>query len=208
MKLLPFGEGALFVELEQRIAPEIAARAAAIADSWEGRGAGTAISAYASVVLRFDPLVLEASEAERMARAAMTDADTVTKMPTSREVRIPTRYDGPDLAEVAELSSLGVDEVVAIHAAGRYRAYFLGFMPGWAYLGPLDPRLHAPRRPVPRARVPAGSVAVIGGQTGIYPYDSPGGWRLIGRTDVKLFDAAADRPSLINPGDTVRFVPS
>lgn len=208
MKLLPFGEAALFVELEQRIAIDVAARAAAIADSWERRGAGTAIPAYASVVLRFDPLALDASEAERIAREVLQDADTGTAGSIPREVRIPTRYDGPDLAEVAELSSLDPAEVVAIHAAGRYRAYFVGFMPGWAYLGPLDGRLRAPRRPVPRARVPAGSVAVIDGQTGVYPYDSPGGWRLIGRTDIKLFDPGADPPSLIRPGDTVRFVPS
>ena len=208
MKLLPFGEAALFVELEQRIAIDVAARAAAIADAWERRGAGTAIPAYASVVLRFDPLALDASEAERIAREALQDADTGTAGSIPREVRIPTRYDGPDLAEVAELSSLDPAEVVAIHAAGRYRAYFVGFMPGWAYLGPLDPRIHAPRLLAPRARVPAGSVAVIDGQTGVYPYDSPGGWRLIGRTDIKLFDPGADPPSLIRPGDTVRFVPS
>ncbi|MBI3521765.1 MAG: 5-oxoprolinase subunit PxpB [Chloroflexi bacterium] len=208
MKLLPFGEAALFVELEQGIAVDVAARAAAIAESWERRGAGTAIPAYASVVLRFDPLALDRGEAERIAREAVKDVESGRAASITREVTIATRYDGPDLAEVAELSALRVDEVVAIHSAARYRAYFVGWLPGWAYLGPLDPRIRAPRRPTPRQRVPAGSVAVIDGQTGIYPYDAPGGWRLIGRTDARLFDPGADQPSLIRTGDTVRFVPT
>jgi KipI family sensor histidine kinase inhibitor len=207
VRIVPFGEAALLVELEQRIAPEIAARASAIADAWEASGGGTAIPAYASVVLRYDPLAIAPDEAERRARAAVEGAAPAAATSAGREVVIPTIYDGPDLASVAERSKVSVDEVIAIHSGGTYRAYFLGFMPGWAYLGPLDPRIVAPRRAAPRARVPARSVAVIDGQTGVYPFASPGGWQLIGRTELELFDATATPPARIAAGDTVRFVP-
>jgi KipI family sensor histidine kinase inhibitor len=123
-----------------------------------------------------------------------------------RLVEIPTHYDGPDLLETAERSRLSVDELVALHIGREYRAFFVGFLPGFAYCGVLDPRIVAPRLLSPRARVPAGSVAVADGQTSIYPFDSPGGWRLIGRTDVRVFDSANQPPVLIRPGDRVRFV--
>jgi len=123
-----------------------------------------------------------------------------------REVDIPTYYDGPDLLETAERSTLSVDGLVALHSGRTYRAFFLGFLPGFAYCGVLDPRIVAPRLDRPRQRVPAGSVAIADGQTSVYPFDSPGGWRLIGRTDVSLFDATKDPPVRIRPGDRVRFV--
>ena len=125
---------------------------------------------------------------------------------SGREVEIPTHYDGPDLVETAERSELPVDELIALHSGRVYRAFFLGFLPGFAYCGVLDPRIVAPRLMSPRERVPAGSVAVAEGQTSIYPFDSPGGWRLIGRTDVRVFDSAKEPPVLIRPGDRVRFV--
>ncbi len=125
---------------------------------------------------------------------------------SGREVEIPTHYDGPDLVETAERSKLPVDELIALHSGRVYRAFFLGFLPGFAYCGVLDPRIVAPRLVSPRERVPAGSVAVADGQTSIYPFDSPGGWRLIGRTDVRVFDSAKEPPVLIRPGDRVRFV--
>lgn len=121
-------------------------------------------------------------------------------------IEIPTRYDGPDLLETAERSHLTVHELVAIHASREYRAFFLGFLPGFAYCGVLDPRIVAPRLQRPRERVVAGSVAIADGQTSVYPFDSPGGWRLIGRTDVRIFDPMRDSPALIRPGDRVRFV--
>lgn len=123
-----------------------------------------------------------------------------------RVVEIPTYYDGPDLVETAERSELSVDDLVGLHTGRAYRAFFLGFLPGFAYCGVLDPRIVAPRFLRPRERVPSGSVAVADGQTSIYPFDSPGGWRLIGRTDVRMFDRTKDPPALIRPGDRVRFV--
>ena len=123
-----------------------------------------------------------------------------------REVEIPTHYDGPDLLETAERSKLSPAALVALHSGRAYRAFFLGFLPGFAYCGVLDPRIVAPRLVRPRERVPAGSVAIADGQTSIYPFDSPGGWRLIGRTDVPIFDSTRESPTLIRPGDRVRFV--
>ena len=124
-----------------------------------------------------------------------------------REVEVPVVYDGEDLAEVARLTGLGVDEVIAAHTETPWRAAFGGFAPGFVYLVGGDPRLRVPRLASPRTRVPAGSVALADEFSGVYPTSSPGGWRLIGRTDVALFDPAMSPPALIAPGDTVRFVP-
>jgi KipI family sensor histidine kinase inhibitor len=119
-------------------------------------------------------------------------------------VEVPVVYDGPDLAEVARLADS--EDVVALHTAPEYTVGFVGFAPGFAYLLGGDERLFVPRLDAPRERVPAGSVAVAGPYSAVYPRASPGGWRLIGRTDLTLFDAARDRPALLEPGDRVRFV--
>lgn len=127
----------------------------------------------------------------------------------SRRIEIPVHYggtDGRDLDEVARHAGLAPEEVVRLHRAGEYTVYFLGFLPGFAYLGGMDERLATPRRKEPRLAVPAGSVGIGGEQTGIYPSVSPGGWQLIGRTSLQLFDPARKPPSLLLPGDTVRFV--
>ncbi|MBI2773380.1 MAG: allophanate hydrolase subunit 1 [Chloroflexi bacterium] len=205
-RIVAFGEAALLVELDQRIDPAVAARAAAIADAWEALGHGRAVPAYASVLLRYDPLGLDAADAERAARAAMDTPGDPGAFETGRTVDIPTRYDGPDLEDVARASGLAVAEVVAAHTGRDHLAYFLGFMPGFAYCAGLDPRIVAPRLPSPRARVPAGSVAIADGQTAVYPNASPGGWRLIGATEVAIFDPGRDPAALIRPGDRVRFV--
>jgi KipI family sensor histidine kinase inhibitor len=202
-RVVAFGESALLVELEQRIDPAIAGRAAAIADRWEALGHGPAIPTYASVLLRFDPLALDPLAAEDAARAIL---DARGSFGAGRTVEIPTRYDGPDLEEVARLSGLSTREVIAAHTSRDPLAYLLGFMPGFAYCGALDPRIVAPRLASPRTRVPAGSVAVVDGQTAVYPVGSPGGWRLLGTTDVVVFDPRREEPALIRPGDRVRFI--
>ena len=115
--------------------------------------------------------------------------------------------DGPDLADVASLNGLRPEDVVALHAGTEYRVYFLGFAPGFAYMGPVPPQIAAPRLAAPRQRVAAGSVGIAGEQTGVYPFELPGGWRIIGRTDVSMWDLARDSPALVLPGDRVRFVP-
>jgi len=204
----PFGDRAFLIELEQRRDPALVARSRALADAWEARGLGPAVPAYASAVVSFDPARTPYLEAQRAAELLDSEAIALPEPPAGALIVVPVRYDGPDLAETAARSGLAVDALVALHTAGTYTAWFLGFMPGFAYLGPLDPRITAPRRSSPRSRVPAGAVAVADGQTAIYPADSPGGWQLIGSTDLRPFDPHGDPPSGIRAGDRVRFVPS
>jgi KipI family sensor histidine kinase inhibitor len=157
--------------------------------------------------VRFDPLRIAPADAEREV-VRLARAERRTSIEGGREIEVPTRYDGPDLSETAERSKLSVEELIALHSGRVYRAFFLGFLPGFAYCGALDPRIVAPRLVRPRERVPAGSVAIADGQTSVYPFDSPGGWRLIGRTDLRIFDSTRETPALIRPGDRVRFVAS
>ena len=209
-RVVPFGEGALLVELGNEFQENIVAWARAIAEHWDTTlGYGPAVPAYASVVLRFDPLRIEPTQAEQFAAELLARSELMLVAPTKprRLVEIPTTYNGPDLAETAERSRLSVDELVALHAKREYTAYFLGFMPGFAYCGRLDAKIASSRLERPRERVPAGSVAIADGQTGVYPFASPGGWRLIGRTELAMFDPSAAEPVLIHAGDRVRFVP-
>ena len=209
-RVVPFGEGALLVELGNEFQENVVAWARGIAGHWETiLGLGPAVPAYASVVLRFDPLRIEGAQAEKFAAELLARGESVEVATTTprRLVEIPTTYDGPDLAETAERSHLSVDELVALHAERDYTAYFLGFMPGFAYCGRLDPKISSSRLERPRERVPAGSVAIADGQTGVYPFASPGGWRLIGRTETRMFDPSAAEPVAIHAGDRVRFVP-
>ena len=129
---------------------------------------------------------------------------------TSREMEIPVVYGGkagPDLEEVAHHSGLTPRQVVELHASARYMVYFIGFQPGFPYMAGLNDRLHTPRRAEPRVAVPAGSVGIGGSQTGVYPFTAPGGWQLIGLTDITLFSPENQPPSYLRPGDSVRFVP-
>ena len=203
-RVLPFGESAFLVELGDELDDGLAARAREIADRWEY---GPAIPAYASVVLQYDDRHDPALAEKRVERVLRTEGQQATHDAAPRLVEIAVRYDGPDLADVARMSRLSVDELIRRHSAREYTAYFLGFLPGWAYCGRLDPKIVATRLERPRERVPAGSVGVVDGQTGVYPYQSPGGWRLIGSTDAVMFDPLRERPSLIHAGDRIRFVP-
>jgi len=219
VRIAPMGESALLVVLGEVIDRELAARARAIAAAIEaapGRGSfGRPVTAYASVLVPFDPLALSIDEAIR-AVAAIVDtaggagAGDVAGQAPGRLVEVPVRYGGaggPDLEDVARLHGLRPSDVVELHASVEYEAFFLGFAPGFAYLGPLPASLVTPRLDVPRPRVPAGSVAIAAEQTAIYPTDTPGGWRLIGRTELRPWDVSRDPPALILPGDRVRFVP-
>jgi len=129
---------------------------------------------------------------------------------TGRRLEIPTWYGGsagPDLAEVAAHTNLTEAQIIELHSKAEYQVYCLGFQPGFAYLGGMDTRLATPRKTTPRVSTPAGSVGIGGRQTGIYPAASPGGWQIIGRTDMSLFDIAKSSPCLLQPGDTIRFIP-
>ncbi|WP_026042494.1 5-oxoprolinase subunit PxpB [Pantoea sp. A4] len=132
------------------------------------------------------------------------------QLPASRRVEIPVVYGGaagPDLAQVASHANLTPQQVVELHSSVDYVVYFIGFQPGFPYLGGLDSRLHSPRRAEPRLLVPTGSVGIGGSQTGVYPLATPGGWQLIGQTSLALFDPTQTPPTLLRPGDSVRFVP-
>jgi len=136
--------------------------------------------------------------------------ESEAQLPASRLVEIPVIYGGgagPDLTVVAEHAALTPRQVVELHSSSDYVVFFIGFQPGFPYLGGLDPRLHMPRRAEPRVAVPAGSVGIGGSQTGVYPLASPGGWQLIGQTRTALFDPRQQPPTLLRPGDRVRFVP-
>ena len=130
-------------------------------------------------------------------------------VPPAHTIEIPLRYggeDGPDLHDVARVCGLSSSEVIERHAASVYVVAFLGFVPGFGYLDGLDPKLHVPRRAQPRTRVPAGSVAIAGSQSAVYPLESPGGWQVIGRTLLRMFDPGREPFALLEPGDSVRFV--
>jgi len=168
------------------------------------------VPAYASVLLRFDLQHWPGDNPHQQIQAAAGAAldETSSTIAAVQDLVIPVCYGGeygPDLAEVAALCRLDTDTVIARHTAADYRVAMLGFAPGFPYLLGLDPQLAVPRRTDPRQRVPAGSVAIGGRQTGIYPEVLPGGWQLIGRTPLRLFDITANTPSLFAPGDRVRF---
>ena len=172
------------------------------------RGVTNVHPAYASILIDFDPLQIRHLAVERAAADLFAQAATAP-LPESRLVEIPVVYGGecgPDLEAVAALTGHTPDEVVAIHSSAEYLVYFLGFSPGFPYLGGMPESIAAPRLETPRRRVPAGSVAIGGRQTGVYPMASPGGWRIIGRTPLRLFDPEADPPVLLQMGDHVRFV--
>ncbi len=165
-------------------------------------------AAYTTVLLEFDPVALDAAGIE--AAIAAIEGSRASELVGRRLVEVPVCYQGefaPDTEQVAAEAGLAVADVAALHAGAEYVACFVGFQPGFAYLGGLPARLNVPRLDQPRVRIPAGSVGIAGDQTGVYPFASPGGWRLIGRTPVRMFDASRERPSLVNMGDRVKFVP-
>lgn len=174
------------------------------------------VAGFATVAVHYDPAAV-AGDSGRSPHALIRDAvegtlrsDVMTSDDVPRIMEIPVCYDlslAPDLEEVAARAGVTPARVVELHAAREYVVHMIGFLPGFPYLGGLDERLTMPRRPSPRTRVPAGSVGIGGRQTGVYPVESPGGWQLIGRSPIRLFDVGRDPPSLLRMGDRVRFRP-
>jgi inhibitor of KinA len=204
VRIHPLGDTALLAELGTRLDTALNTRAIALAAALrKRRDVRQAMAGYASVTVHFDP---DQTTHEALGAAIKRLA---AKRPPMAEPgrlhRIPVVYDGPDLASVAERLNLTPEQVAQIHARPIYRVFLVGFVPGWAYLGPLPEELELPRRHVPRTQVPAGSVAIAGRQSGIYPLPTPGGWHLIGRTSVKLFLPDSDPPCLFRAGDRVKF---
>ena len=200
MKVRVAGERGLLVEVEDL---EMVHRLHAALRELDPPGMVELVPAYRTVLIVADPGQAEALDelADRLPGLELPPAEAVA----GETVEIPVRYDGEDLPEVAGLTGLAPDEVVRRHTAPEYTVAFLGFSPGFPYLVGLDPALEVPRRDTPRTSIPAGSVGLAGNQTGIYPTATPGGWQLIGRTEVTLFDPARDPPALLAPGTRLRF---
>lgn len=201
----PLGESALLIQLPDDVRP---GRAAALAARLrESRPAGVldAVAAYETVAVYFDPLACSPQELGDLLMREARHVPAATRESAIEHV-IPVVYDGEDLDSVAARAGMPRAEVVEIHIARAYTVSAIGFVPGFAYLDELDDRLRIPRRDTPRARVPAGSVAIAGAQTAVYPLTTPGGWHIIGRTEARMFDASRSPPSLLAVGDSVRFV--
>ena len=205
------GDSALVVEFADRIDPLVNAQAIALADALERspiRGVRDVVPTYRSVTIYFDPL---RTDRDALIRRLERETGEAAPVSSSRPpVRIPVCYGGvfgPDLGTVARFAGLTEADVIASQSSAGYRVFMLGFVPGFAYMGSVDPRIAAARRDEPRTRVPRGSVGIAGGQTGVYPTDSPGGWQLIGRTPVAVFDLGRPDPCAFRPGDQVIFYP-
>ena len=210
-RVVPAGDAAWLIELENRLDAEVNARAIAIGHAVSASGlAGLrdVVTGYRSVAVYFDPVSTPPDAAERLAALARDTA--VEPENAGAVIEVPVCYGGsfgPDLREVAAFAGCTEGEVVAIHGSRTYRVYLVGFVPGFPYMGTVDPRIAMPRRATPRTKVPAGSVGIAAEQTGIYPTETPGGWRLIGRTPIRLFDAERQPPCLFEAGARVRFTP-
>jgi inhibitor of KinA len=213
LTLADAGDAALVVQLPEQIDPEINGWCIALAGrlrSRLGTGIRDVVIGYCSVTVYFDPLLTDSAwlraevlfEAEREQDVAEYEPRAI--------VEVPVMYGGehgPDLERVAAFGACSPGEVIERHSGREYRVYLLGFIPGFAYMAEVDSRIAAPRHPSPRTVVPAGSVAIAGGQTGIYPAATPGGWNIIGRTPAAPYDAGRPEPFMFRPGDRVRFHP-
>ena len=196
VRLLPCGRRAVLVELDDVLGFQAALSRLAPA------GVEELVPAARTLLVRFDPAV---TDADRLGAILREVSPVDSSVSASAEVVVPVVYDGEDLADVAAEAGITVASVIERHSSGSYVSAFCGFAPGFAYLSGLDPGLHVSRRSTPRTRIPAGSVAIAGEYSAVYPSASPGGWRLLGRTDVPVWDVERDPPNLLPPGTRVRF---
>lgn len=208
-RFLPAGDRALLVEYGKKINEtnnDCVSQLAAWLEAEQIEGIVELVPTYCSLMVCYDPQVLSYFKLVQKLKAFVPQEPGSAKG-KKRIWEIPCLYDGEDLASMEELCQLSRDEIIKLHCSRDYRIYMLGFLPGFVYLGGLDERIHAPRLNSPRTAIPAGSVAIGGGQTGIYPIASPGGWRLLGRTPLKLYDPERKEPILCRAGEYIRFVP-
>ena len=211
-RFLPAGDQALVVELGDTIDPRINRRVHGLMDAIERAevpGVFDLVPTYRSILVYYDPMRTSMSALQAKVSELYLDLEDQT-VDEPRTVEMPTLYGGeygPDLEFVAEHAKLTPQQVIDIHSGAEYLVYMMGFSPGFPYLGGLSERLATPRLESPRLAIPAGSVGIAESQTGVYPVASPGGWRLIGRSPVRMFDAEAEPPSRLAAGDYVRFVP-
>jgi inhibitor of KinA len=216
----PLGESAVIVEFGDVISVDLNDRAISFADeitSRPFRGFIEAFPSYSSATVFYDvvevrrsyPAQPNALSAVRSIILELTAKPKVKDRVTSEIINVPVDFSarcGLDLEDVAVACGLTVEEVIEIFTARTYRVFMIGFLPGFAYMGEVDERIRRPRRPQPRTKVPKGSVGIAGPQTGVYPLETPGGWQIIGRTETEFFQPDSDLPSLLKPGDQVRFV--
>lgn len=206
------GDAALMLAAPEIIDPAINEWCVAVAEALRdtlGSALRDVVIGYCTVTVYFDPLSCDPRWLEEEVRSIAhgVNADEGTAGPT---IEVPVCYGGefgPDLEDVAQFGGLSPDEAVAVHAGATYRVFLVGFVPGFAYMAAVDPKIARPRRATPRTSVPPGSVAIAGGQTGVYPLATPGGWNIVGRTPVKPYDPTRAEPFLFRPGDQVRFRP-
>jgi inhibitor of KinA len=220
MKIFPLGENALTIEFGNTISVELNNRALLLATHFEQHpfsGFIEAVPAYASATIFYDTIVVRsvfprlptAFEAVRYLVEVAESELEETSDASSRLIEIPVSFDKDsalDLEYVAEHSGLSSAEIIGVFTSQTYRVYMLGFLPGFAYMGEVDERIAVPRKETPRVKVPKGSVGIAGRQTGIYPLESPGGWQIIGRTEIEMFTLDSEFPCLLRPGDNVKFV--
>jgi len=211
VRFLSVGDRAFAVEFGDQIEPALSRavlRLDAVLRAEPPQGVVETVPTFRSLLVHYDPLVTLRADLERAVNLLL---DRGERGPAAARLwRIPVCYQGgfaPDLAEVARLTGLASGDVVALHSGTRYHVYMLGFLPGFPYLGDLPAALALPRRADPRQRVPAGSISIATSLTAIYPYESPGGWHLIGATPIRFFDTGRAPPALLTPGDAVLFDP-
>lgn len=201
--MIRFGD-AISIEIHQRVRALLA-----LLTSEPVEGVGNLQPGYTTLLITFDPLQLDHRALEAMVRSYVDRMDEV-QLPPARRVEIPVCYGGdfgPDLLDVAKLHGITTEEVIRLHTSASYLVYFIGFVPGFAYLGGLPEAIATPRLPEPRWSIHPGSVGIGGKQTGVYPVRTPAGWRLIGRTPLALFSPERETMNLLSIGDEVRFVP-
>ena len=210
-RFLTGGDKAIFVEFGDAIDPKLNRRVRHLKLSIEKAsipGITETVPTYRSLLVYFEPLQINARKL-RATLHSLVQSLVESEIPKPKLIEIPTVYGGeygPDLEFVAARNSLSTSEVVQIHTGTPYLTYMIGFIPGFPYLGGMSPKIATPRLETPRTKIPAGSVGIAGSQTGIYPAESPGGWRLIGRTPLQLFDPRREPPALFQTGDYLNFI--
>ena len=210
-KIIPLGDSSVLVQFGEEIDLAVNQRVHALGSLVEVSatpGIIETVPAYGTLLVQYDPLVVSYTEAKNLMREKISNIDE-TFSRKRKQVDIPVRYGGEygiDLENVALHLHMQVKDVIRLHTQKTYTVFMMGFTPGFPYMGKLDDALVMPRLETPRTRVPAGTVAIAGSQTGVYPIASPGGWQLIGWTPLKLFDPHSETPFLFAPGDEVKFI--
>ena len=210
-RIVPLGDSTVLVQLGDEIDLTINWRVHALATliiTSPMNGVIEVVPAYATLLVHYDPLLLSFTQMKAHLHTQISQMEEIESR-KPRRINVPVRYGGelgPDLEFVASHCGLRGEDVIRIHSEKIYTVYMMGFTPGYPYMGKLNDALIMPRLETPRTRVPAGTVAIAGSQTGIYSIESPGGWQLIGWTPVKLFDLGSESPFLFSPGDEVKFI--